>query len=235
LTGHHREAVTPARRIAVERAVAALIEATGLLHSAGFHDEAIEAAAMVARLEPGRGGAERSVFRREGEHRVVIFGGDVFRIRETLGTTYLSRLLAHPGRDIHVLELVGSDPLLASDSGPLLDRQAARAYRLRIGLLATELAEAERMNDLGLAERCREEIQVLRAELARGEGIGGRERVAGSTSERARQAATKAMKTALGRIVAHSPALGRHLASTVRTGTYCRYDPDPRLPVRWLV
>jgi hypothetical protein len=27
--------------------------------------------------------------------------------------------------------------------------------------------------------------------------------------------------------------LGLLLATTVRTGTYCRYTPDPRLPVTW--
>ena len=31
------------------------------------------------------------------------------------------------------------------------------------------------------------------------------------------------------------PALGRLLRDTVRTGTVCRYDPDPTRPVRWLL
>jgi hypothetical protein len=31
------------------------------------------------------------------------------------------------------------------------------------------------------------------------------------------------------------PALGGLLRDTVRTGTVCRYDPDPARPVRWLL
>ena len=32
-----------------------------------------------------------------------------------------------------------------------------------------------------------------------------------------------------------SPALGEHLRQAVATGTYCCYQPDPRLPTRWEV
>jgi hypothetical protein len=27
--------------------------------------------------------------------------------------------------------------------------------------------------------------------------------------------------------------LGRHLAATIRTGRYCSYTPDPRVPIAW--
>jgi hypothetical protein len=30
-----------------------------------------------------------------------------------------------------------------------------------------------------------------------------------------------------------NPALGRHLSSTIRTGRYCSYTPDPRVPITW--
>jgi hypothetical protein len=35
------------------------------------------------------------------------------------------------------------------------------------------------------------------------------------------------------RIGAQERALGEHLTATVRTGLFCSYNPDPRLPVRW--
>jgi hypothetical protein len=44
---------------------------------------------------------------------------------------------------------------------------------------------------------------------------------------------TKAIRATLKRIEDHDPALGRELASTVRTGTFCVYEPDPRRPIRW--
>ncbi len=43
----------------------------------------------------------------------------------------------------------------------------------------------------------------------------------------------RAIKAALATIDTHHPALGQHLRATVRTGTYCAYTPDPRIPVDW--
>jgi len=44
---------------------------------------------------------------------------------------------------------------------------------------------------------------------------------------------TKAVKIALARIRAHSPALADHLDATIHTGTFCSYTPDPRAPIAW--
>jgi hypothetical protein len=41
------------------------------------------------------------------------------------------------------------------------------------------------------------------------------------------------MKIALQRINQHHPALGQHLATAIKTGAYCAYTPDPRLPISW--
>lgn len=54
-----------------------------------------------------------------------------------------------------------------------------------------------------------------------------------SFPERARLSVTKGIKSALGRIAAAHPALGRHLEATVRRGHACAYTPDPRHPIVW--
>jgi hypothetical protein len=41
------------------------------------------------------------------------------------------------------------------------------------------------------------------------------------------------VRGALDRITDAHPGLGRHLERSVRTGTFCVYDPDP--PVEWVV
>ncbi len=51
--------------------------------------------------------------------------------------------------------------------------------------------------------------------------------------ERARVNVTRAIAAALKRIAQHHPLLGHHLNTTVRTGTFCAYRPDPRLPIEW--
>jgi hypothetical protein len=95
------------------------------------------------------------------------------------------------------------------------------------------MEDAEAMGDADRAERARSEREFIAHELAAAVGLGGRDRVAASPSERARVNVTRAIKSSLGRIAAQSSALGRHLEKTVKTGTYCSYEPDPRVPVAW--
>ena len=81
------------------------------------------------------------------------------------------------------------------------------------------------MNDPARAARARAEREALADELARGVGLGGRERVAGAAAERARVNVQRRLKDALDRIAAADPALGKHLARSIKTGTFCSYEP----------
>lgn len=56
-------------------------------------------------------------------------------------------------------------------------------------------------------------------------GLGGRPRKAASSAERARINVRQRVQDAIARIGEHSPALGKHLRQTIRTGSFCRYDP----------
>jgi len=56
-----------------------------------------------------------------------------------------------------------------------------------------------------------------------------------SSVERARQSVTIAIRATLKRISEISPALGCHLASTVKTGKFCAYTPDPGSAPAWNV
>ena len=70
-------------------------------------------------------------------------------------------------------------------------------------------------------------------ELSRAFGLGSRNRRAGSATERARVSVTRAVRQAMERIQEHNSPLGEHLDRAIRTGTYCAYLPDPRVPVAW--
>jgi hypothetical protein len=72
-----------------------------------------------------------------------------------------------------------------------------------------------------------------RARLARAVGLGGRDRRAASHAERARLNATRAIRVAMAHLARAHPLLGQHLVATVRTGRYCSYLPDPRVPIAW--
>ena len=197
--------------------------------------------------EPARP-SSRGTFRREGEYWTIQFDGDPFRIRDMRGMRHLARLLAEPARELHALDLAGAarpgavtqspdgDALNADpfgDAGPLLDPQARTAYGLRLAELREELDEATSWNDPERAARLSSEIDALTHELAAAVGLGGRERVASSSAERARLSVTRAIRAAVSRIGEQSPALGSHLDATVHTGTFCSYVPDPRVPMTW--
>ena len=63
--------------------------------------------------------------------------------------------------------------------------------------------------------------------------MGGRARRAGSMAERARVSVTRALRAAIERLEKANPTLGKHLDTTIRTGTFCSYTPDPRVPPSW--
>jgi tetratricopeptide (TPR) repeat protein len=188
-----------------------------------------------------------AMFRREGEYWTVRFDGDAFRMRDAKGLRYLARLFQRPGQEIHALDLVtagGTTPpstshladfsgAVKADAGAMLDDDAKAAYRHRVDELRSELAQAEEWNDPERASAARAELDFLKAELASAVGLGGRDRRAASATERARISVTRAIRSALDRTRAQSSLLGRHLDATIRTGAYCSYTPDPRVPIQW--
>ena len=71
------------------------------------------------------------------------------------------------------------------------------------------------------------------AELARAVGLGGRDRKAASTAERARLNVTRALRSAIRNIAEVVPPLGRHLDAAVRTGVFCCYERPPGSGILW--
>ena len=221
---------------------------------------ALQAAQAAATSEGGPAEAARpevagTVFRREGEYWTVAYEGSVVRLKDTKGLRHLARLLTHPARELLAVDLEAADcrPAGAAapgsrgragagelaarpnlgDAGTLLDATAKAAYKARLGELRADLEEARSGNDPVRASRARAELDFLAAELARAVGLGGRDRRAASHAERARLNATRAIRAAMANLARAHPALGEHLSSTIRTGRYCSYTPDPRAPIRW--
>jgi non-specific serine/threonine protein kinase len=118
-------------------------------------------------------------------------------------------------------------------TGPALDARAKEAYRLRLQELGEELDEARRWADVERAARAEEEIDALTEQLTSALGLGGRDRPGGSPAERARVSVTKAIRSAIRSIDRHSPALGAHLSTAVRTGQFCSYAPPAADPPHW--
>ena len=183
-----------------------------------------------------------SVFGREGDYWSLVFEGRTLRIRDLKGMRYLARLLAHPGREFHVLDLVAAEsPGHASeethvsraalgDAGAMLDARAKTAYRRRLAEIEDDIEQARTLGDSERAAQAESERNFLVRELSRAVGLSGRDRRAASASERARVAVTRALRQTVARISGHDRELGTHLDGAIRTGTYCAYAPDARAP-----
>jgi tetratricopeptide (TPR) repeat protein len=190
-----------------------------------------------------------SVFRREGDYWSVVFEGRTVRVRDLKGIRYLARLLTDPGREFHVLDLVAAERGQASgaesdraarrshtgpgDAGEMLDARAKDAYRRRLAEIEDDIEQARAFGDTERAEQADAERDFLVRELSRAVGLGGRDRRAASTSERARVSVTRAIRQAIVAVGEYHPALGEHLERTIRTGTYCAYVPEPGAHAVW--
>ena len=159
--------------------------------------------------------------RRDGEFWTIVWRDRALHVHDAKGLRYLATLTHRPNTEIPAWELVGGVDL--GDCGEVIDERARSAYRQRVVELQLALDDADDAGDWVAAGRARAELDQLMAALSEAVGIGGRMRRAGSAAERARVAATKAIKKALDRIEQHDVELGRHLRRSVRTGTYCSY------------
>jgi tetratricopeptide (TPR) repeat protein len=211
----------------------------------------VEAARQPAQNDKGSVAGQ---FRKEGHYWTVTFGGETFRLKDSKSLRVIAHLIRNPSHQFHARELAALDspnqPVAPpvphfdenvgvtvstdlGDAGVVLDARAMDEYRHRLEDLRPEIEEAERSNDLGRVSLLREEAEVLTAELAAGVGFQGRERRTSSHSERARLSVTKNIRGAIEKIREANPALGRHLANSIKTGYLCSYSPDPANSIVW--
>lgn len=167
---------------------------------------------------------------RAGSGWIAEFDGQRAIIQDLKGLHDIRRLLEAPGAEIHCLDLAEREAEVPGGDA-MLDEKARTKLKARVRDLQEELAEAEDMNDIGRAEMLRSEMDQIVETLSAALGLGGRRRKLGDLSEKARTAVTWRIRHAQRRIEAAHPALGRHLVSSLRTGTFCVYRPET--PTAW--
>ena len=193
------------------------------------------AAREPARSEQGRT-EQFGVFRDEGDYWTVGLGGNRTRLRRSRGLEQIARLLREPGREFHALDLTGQlpDALAATgDLGSQLDARSRTEIARRLEELRDSIAEAEENGDPTRAAILREEVERIASEVARNVGLGGRSRRSAGPSERARVNATRTIARTIRKIAEVDESLARALTRTIRTGTFCVYQPDLDLPIEW--
>jgi hypothetical protein len=171
------------------------------------------------------------VLTRQGRLWRLDWRGASALVPDSKGMADLATLLGAPGREVHVLDLVGAPQ--QGDTGPVLDAAARTSYQARLRELQDELDAAEADADAGRLARAREEWEWLTAELSSALGLGGRDRRTGDPVERARKAVGMRVATAIRAIAEVHEPLARHLRRAVRTGRFCSYQPEE--PTAWRV
>ena len=201
----------------------------GLSDFAGDVDQLVRPTNLVRPANLEARGNNR--FRREGSLWAVSYANRGAQLTEVKGFHDLARLLSQPGEPVHCLEFSGGSVVDRSAGQEVLDLQARREYRKRIEDLQRDLEEAESMNDPGRGEKARAELDLLLDELSRATGLQGKSREFSTAAERARMAVTWRIRSAIKKIAAAHPELGKHLSNSIRTGSFCEYSPEQ--PVAW--
>jgi hypothetical protein len=197
-----------------------------------------------------------NIFKREGDYWTIVFDHKTIRLKHAKGLSMIVWLLRHPRHEFLALTLerlaagglVPDTELVdarltrelvtraeVDDSGPLLDSQARAAYRQRLKDLHENCDEARSFNDIGRLSQAEAEIDFLERELCRGVGLSGRARKWPSETERSRVNVTNAIRSIIARLRKENPELARYLSNTIKTGRFCSFEPDPLVPVEWIV
>jgi predicted ATPase len=153
-------------------------------------------------------------------------------VPDAKGLRYIRHLLAAPGREVSVLDLVAAvegGAVISSDLGPVLDARARRELQARMAALDEQV---ERLRSRGRNTASLEhEHDELAAFVRRATGKGGRDRAEGASAERARKAVTNRIRDAIKALARVHPELGEHLMQSVTTGMTCAYRPPQPSPV----
>jgi tetratricopeptide (TPR) repeat protein len=235
----------PLLRATLLQQLAGLRKATGDAAGAALDSDA--AAALLADLDvvtPTPTAERQAVasMQRDGNWWTFVHGHTSVRLADTKGFRYLAMLLERPGIERHALDLVDGvegvgdvDRRTLGDAGALVDAKARAAYRRRVEQLRADIEDALGAGMLESAEALQAELDTLVAQLAAAFGLGGRDRKAASAAEKARLNVTRALRSAIARVVDALPEGGAVLDRRVRTGMYCAYGPEDDDPVRWIV
>jgi hypothetical protein len=194
--------------------------------------------------------APTNEFRRSGATWLVSFAGAATSVPDCKGMWQIAGLLAYPHSEISAIDLargayvpsftvgaanaVSAGLRVAKDrkEAPLIDSEARKALRRNVRELQEEMRDAEEIGDDDRVEKTRREIEQIEDYVRTNTGLGGRARRSRSPNDRAREAVTKAIRSAIRRMEPHHPTLAAHLSLTIRTGRNCSYRPNEPIPWR---
>ncbi|KAA3626507.1 MAG: hypothetical protein DWQ02_20395 [Bacteroidetes bacterium] len=160
----------------------------------------------------------------------INYKGETIRMKDAKGLRDIAKLLITPETDIHVGELMGI--AMEDQTGvKTMDEQFKQDVKNKLSTLQAAIQEAEALQQYDRLNSLRVEYDQLIDHLSGSLGLAGKPREIGSTVEKARSAVTLRIRGIIKKIGKDHPGLGRHLANSIQTGTFCSYRPEE--PVNW--
>lgn len=184
---------------------------------------------------------EVGVFRREGEHWRLELGGKACLAPNLVGMRYLHALVARPGENLTVSELLGDEDCaldgVTSDvfGDEQIDRKAREEYGTRLEQLSAERIAAVAAEDESRVAAMDEETNHIQAALGVARGRGSRMRRVGSRSEAQRSKVAHGIERALAKLEKLHQGMHTHFVEAL-VG-WASFSPayKPRLVVSWML
>jgi tetratricopeptide (TPR) repeat protein len=208
-----------------ERAIELLAQAAAIYRRLEIERLAEEAEVVLRRsqelpLDRDPAAAPVQEFRRTAAGWDLTFDGQHAAVPDAPGLRHIAALLGAEGRPVHAVDLV------ERHTGTAAGDPVAAEYRLRLAEVHGQLAAGDPV----AAALARAERDFLRAELT---ALAASRAAPGDVGDRARRLVALRIRTSLELIDDVLPALARHLRRSLRTGTFCLYEPQR--PERWKV
>ena len=204
-----------------DRAIDLLAQAAAIYRRLGVDRLAEEAEVVLRRSQDMAPAAEAgdgpNVFRRAATGWDLTYRGERASVPDTPGLRHVAALLAADGRPLHAVDLVDSYVEAA------LGDQVETEYRARLAEVDAQLVVADPL----AAALARAERDFLRAELA----VLASGRPPAQVGDTARRLVALRIRTCIDDLEGVLPTLARHLRRSIRTGTFCMYEPER--PERW--
>jgi TolB-like protein/Tfp pilus assembly protein PilF len=158
----------------------------------------------------------------------MVYESQKVMINDAKGFHDLHKLLSEPNRELNCLDLMGA-VVDEQHGAELIDDTAKRSYRKRVTELQAAMEEADAQNNTVELDSLRSEYETLLAHLSASMGLSGRSRASGATLDKARSAVTWRIRAAIKKIGGVHPGLAKYLTNTIKTGSYCSYQPDRQI------
>lgn len=169
----------------------------------------------------------RNILKCEGELWQISFGSKTIHMRDAKGLHDIATLLRVPEKQLHCTELMNAATV--TEQVLVFDEKARKSYQMRIHELQEEIESAEKMNDVVQASELQKEYDQVIDHLKAAIGLKGKTRNASDPIEKVRSAVTWRIRNVITKLEKSHPELARHFDLSIKTGTFCSYNPEKRM------